>query len=112
MYIGGWQHGPPPPCWEILDNAIDEAMNGTPRAIRRHAPRDGSSDDDHDDGRGDSRVDKHPQSKEERARGGVHRSPTRAESSSPAATRRPAACTGRRQRRLRAVEETRRHREA
>src|SRR5438093_7246045 len=63
MYIGGvGSAGLHHLVWEILDNSVDEAMNGHASNIRvtRHA--DGSSLTIEDDGRGIP-VDKHPTSR-------------------------------------------------
>jgi len=63
MYIGGvGSTGLHHLVWEILDNAIDEAMNGFASNITVTLHEDGSSVTISDDGRGIP-VDKHPQSK-------------------------------------------------
>jgi DNA gyrase subunit B/topoisomerase-4 subunit B len=63
MYIGGvGSTGLHHLVWEILDNAIDEAMNGYASNISVTLHEDGSSVTIADDGRGIP-VDKHPQSK-------------------------------------------------
>ncbi|HSK08004.1 MAG TPA: DNA topoisomerase IV subunit B [Vicinamibacterales bacterium] len=63
MYIGGvGTSGLHHLAWEILDNAIDEAMNGYASTIQVTLHRDGSSLTVSDDGRGIP-VDKHPQTK-------------------------------------------------
>src|SRR5262245_38552397 len=63
MYIGGvGSAGLHHLVWEILDNAIDEAMNGYASNIRVVLHRDGSSITVEDDGRGIP-VDKHPTTK-------------------------------------------------
>ena len=63
MYIGGvGSTGLHHLVWEILDNAIDEAMNGYASNISVTLHADGSSMTITDDGRGIP-VDKHPQSK-------------------------------------------------
>ena len=63
MYIGGvGSTGLHHLAWEILDNAIDEAMNGYASSISATLHADGSSMTITDDGRGIP-VDKHPQSK-------------------------------------------------
>ena len=63
MYIGGvGSTGLHHLVWEILDNAIDEAMNGYASNIALALHRDGSSITIQDDGRGIP-VDKHPQTK-------------------------------------------------
>jgi len=63
MYIGGvGSAGLHHLIWEILDNAIDEAMNGHASNIRVTLHADGSSVTIDDDGRGIP-VDKHPATK-------------------------------------------------
>ncbi len=63
MYIGGvGSAGLHHLVWEILDNAIDEAMNGYASSIALTLHDDGSSVTVVDDGRGIP-VDKHPQTK-------------------------------------------------
>jgi len=63
MYIGGvGSSGLHHLVWEILDNAIDEAMNGHASNIAVALHKDGSSITVQDDGRGIP-VDKHPQTK-------------------------------------------------
>jgi DNA gyrase subunit B/topoisomerase-4 subunit B len=63
MYIGGvGSAGLHHLVWEILDNSIDEAMNGYASNIRVTLHADGSSMTIEDDGRGIP-VDKHPQTK-------------------------------------------------
>ncbi len=63
MYIGGvGSTGLHHLAWEILDNAIDEAMNGHASNISVTLHADGSSMTITDDGRGIP-VDKHPQSR-------------------------------------------------
>ena len=63
MYIGGvGSAGLHHLVWEILDNAIDEAMNGYASNIAVALHKDGSSITIQDDGRGIP-VDKHPQTK-------------------------------------------------
>src|SRR5437867_1471996 len=63
MYIGGvGSAGLHHLVWEILDNAVDEAMNGYASNIRVTLHSDGSSITIEDDGRGIP-VDKHPTSK-------------------------------------------------
>ena len=63
MYIGGvGSSGLHHLVWEILDNAIDEAMNGHASNIAVALHKDGSSITIQDDGRGIP-VDKHPQTK-------------------------------------------------
>jgi DNA gyrase subunit B/topoisomerase-4 subunit B len=63
MYIGGvGATGLHHLVWEILDNAVDEAMNGYASNIAVTLHADGSSVTITDDGRGIP-VDKHPQSK-------------------------------------------------
>jgi DNA gyrase subunit B/topoisomerase-4 subunit B len=63
MYIGGvGSAGLHHLVWEVLDNAIDEAMNGYASNIRVVLHADGSSITVEDDGRGIP-VDKHPTTK-------------------------------------------------
>ena len=63
MYIGGvGSTGLHHLVWEVLDNAIDEAMNGFASTIRVTLHEDGSSITVEDDGRGIP-VDKHPATK-------------------------------------------------
>jgi DNA gyrase subunit B len=63
MYIGGvGSPGLHHLVWEILDNSIDEAMNGYASNIRVTLHADGASITIEDDGRG-APVDKHPQTK-------------------------------------------------
>jgi DNA gyrase subunit B/topoisomerase-4 subunit B len=63
MYIGGvGSAGLHHLVWEILDNSIDEAMNGHASSITLTLHEDGSSVTVVDDGRGIP-VDKHPQTK-------------------------------------------------
>jgi DNA gyrase subunit B/topoisomerase-4 subunit B len=63
MYIGGvGSAGLHHLAWEILDNAIDEAMNGHASTIQLTLHADASSISVSDDGRG-LPVDKHPQTK-------------------------------------------------
>jgi DNA gyrase subunit B len=63
MYIGGvGAAGLHHLVWEILDNAIDEAMNGYASNITLTLHEDGASVTVSDDGRGIP-VDKHPQTK-------------------------------------------------
>src|SRR6266545_5638293 len=63
MYIGGvGSAGLHHLVWEVLDNAVDEAMNGYASTIRVTLHDDGSSVTIEDDGRGIP-VDKHPSSK-------------------------------------------------
>jgi DNA gyrase subunit B len=63
MYIGGvGSTGLHHLIWEILDNSIDEAMNGHAANIRVTLHADGSSVTVEDDGRG-APVDKHPTTK-------------------------------------------------
>jgi len=64
MYIGGvGAAGLHHLAWEILDNAVDEAMNGFASSIVVTLHRDGSSLTITDDGRG-MPVDKHPKTKQ------------------------------------------------
>ena len=63
MYIGGvGSTGLHHLVWEILDNSVDEAMNGHASNIVVTLHKDGSSITVEDDGRGIP-VDKHPQTK-------------------------------------------------
>jgi DNA gyrase subunit B len=63
MYIGGvGSSGLHHLVWEILDNSVDEAMNGYASNIRVTLHEDGASITVEDDGRGIP-VDKHPKSK-------------------------------------------------
>ena len=63
MYIGGvGSTGLHHLVWEILDNAVDEAMNGHASNIALALHKDGSSITVQDDGRGIP-VDKHPTTK-------------------------------------------------
>ena len=63
MYIGGvGSSGLHHLVWEILDNSVDEAMNGHASNIAVALHEDGSSITIQDDGRGIP-VDKHPQTK-------------------------------------------------
>jgi len=63
MYIGGvGSPGLHHLVWEILDNSIDEAMNGYASDIRVTLHADGASITIEDDGRG-APIDKHPQTK-------------------------------------------------
>src|SRR5215203_2933152 len=64
MYIGGvGAPGLHHLAWEILDNAVDEAMNGYATTIAVTLHRDGSSLTVADDGRGIP-VDRHPKTKQ------------------------------------------------
>jgi DNA gyrase subunit B/topoisomerase-4 subunit B len=63
MYIGGvGTSGLHHLVWEILDNSVDEAMNGHAKNIMLVLHKDGSSITVQDDGRGIP-VDKHPRTK-------------------------------------------------
>jgi DNA gyrase subunit B/topoisomerase-4 subunit B len=63
MYIGGvGSTGLHHLVWEILDNSIDEAMNGFASNVRVTLHADGSSITIEDDGRGIP-IDKHPKTK-------------------------------------------------
>jgi DNA gyrase subunit B len=63
MYIGGvGSTGLHHLVWEILDNSVDEAMNGHASNVTVTLHKDGSSITVEDDGRGIP-VDKHPQTK-------------------------------------------------
>ena len=112
MYIGGvGSTGLHHLVWEILDNAIDEAMNGYASNISVTLHADGSSMTITDDGRGIP-VDKHPQSKKSALEvvftDAARRREVRARQLQDG--RRPAR--RRRQRRLRALEGTGGHRQA
>jgi DNA gyrase subunit B len=64
MYIGGvGSTGLHHLVWEVLDNAVDEAMNGYATAIGVTLHKDGSSVTVTDDGRGIP-VDKHPKTQQ------------------------------------------------
>jgi DNA gyrase subunit B/topoisomerase-4 subunit B len=92
MYIGGvGSAGLHHLVWEILDNAIDEAMNGYASNVRVTLHEDGSSITIEDDGRGIP-VDKHPTTKKS-ALEVIFTVLTRAGSFEQATTRRPAAFT-------------------
>ena len=59
MYIGGvGSAGLHHLVWEILDNAVDEAMNGYASNITLTLHKDGSSITVTDDGRGVDRADR------------------------------------------------------
>src|SRR5437763_12008348 len=63
MYIGGvGASGLHHLVWEIVDNAVDEAMNGHASNITVTLHADGASVTVEDDGRG-APIDKHPQTK-------------------------------------------------
>src|SRR5678816_1780784 len=63
MYIGGvGSSGLHHLVWEILDNSIDEAMNGHASNVWVTLHKDGSSITIEDDGRGIP-IDKHPTTK-------------------------------------------------
>lgn len=63
MYIGGVSsHGLHHLIWEVLDNSVDEAMNGYASQIQVTLHKDGSSITIADDGRGIP-VDRHPRAK-------------------------------------------------
>ncbi|HMD34649.1 MAG TPA: DNA topoisomerase IV subunit B [Vicinamibacterales bacterium] len=63
MYIGGvGSAGLHHLVWEVLDNSVDEAMNGHASNIWVTLHKDGSSITVEDDGRG-APIDKHPQTK-------------------------------------------------
>src|SRR3990167_5106069 len=63
MYIGGvGSAGLHHLVWEVLDNAVDEAMNGNASNVRVTLHEDGSSITIEDDGRGIP-IDRHPTSK-------------------------------------------------
>src|SRR3954453_5128569 len=64
MYIGGvGSAGLHHLVWEVLDNAVDEAMNGYASTIAVTLHADGTSITITDDGRG-MPVDKHPKTKQ------------------------------------------------
>jgi DNA gyrase/topoisomerase IV subunit B len=94
MYIGGTgKDGYHHLLWEIVDNSIDEAINGHATRIEVTLHADGKGCTVDDNGRGIP-VDLHPRREEAGARGGVHQRCTRAPSSSAArATPTRAACT-------------------
>src|SRR5512146_1704959 len=88
MYIGGvGTAGLHHLVWEVLDNAVDEAMNGYAASISVTLHKDGSSITVAADGRGIP-VDKHPTTKKS-ALEVIFTGPTAAESSSRGATRPP-----------------------
>ena len=63
MYIGGVSaHGLHHLIWEVLDNSVDEAMNGYATQIHVTLHKDGSSITIVDDGRGIP-IDRHPRVK-------------------------------------------------
>jgi DNA gyrase subunit B/topoisomerase-4 subunit B len=63
MYIGGVSsHGLHHLIWEVLDNSVDEAMNGYATQIQVTLHQDGSSITINDDGRGIP-IDRHPRVK-------------------------------------------------
>jgi hypothetical protein len=62
MFIGSRGHRLHHLIWEILDNSVDEAMNGYASNIRVTLHADGSSITIEDDGRGIP-IDKHPTTK-------------------------------------------------
>ena len=112
MYIGGvGSAGLHHLVWEILDNAIDEAMNGYASNIRVTLHEDGSSITIEDDGRGIP-VDKHPEDEEERARSDLHGAPRRRQVRARQLQDRRRPARRRRQRRQRAVEGAGRDRQA
>ena len=93
MYIGGvGTAGLHHLAWEILDNAIDEAMNGYAVDIIVTLHKDGSSLTRR------RRRPRHPgrqasEDRQERARGHLHGAPRRRQVRAAATTRPPAACT-------------------
>ena len=92
MYIGSTDTRGLMHClWEIIDNAVDEALGGFGREILVTLRSDGGISV-HDRGRGIP-VDIEPRTGPVRGRGGVHQAARRAASSGPARTTRPAACT-------------------
>ena len=106
MYIGGvGTTGLHHLVWEILDNAVDEAMNGYASNIWVTLHADGSSITIEDDGRGIP-IDKHPTTQEERARGDLHGSARGREIRARQLQDRRRPPRRRRERRQRAVEGT------
>ena len=92
MYIGGvGSTGLHHLVWEILDNAVDEAMNGHAQNVQVTLHADRSSITVVDDGRGVP-VDRHPRAVRALCRSSSPRS-TPAGNSSTGRTARPAACT-------------------
>jgi len=91
MYIGGvGSAGLHHLVWEILDNSIDEAMNGYASTIRVTLHKEGSSITVEDDGRGIP-VDVHAKTKKT-ALEVIFTVLTPAVNSNPAITRPPAVC--------------------
>ena len=77
MYIGGvGTAGLHHLVWEMLDNAVDEAMNGYASNICRHAARGRQLDHRRDDGRGIP-GGQASGDEEERAGSDLHRAPCR-----------------------------------
>ena len=104
MYIGGvGSAGLHHLVWEILDNSVDEAMNGHASNIWVTLHADGSSITIEDDGRGIP-IDKHPTTQEKRARGHLHGAPRRRQVRAWQLQDGRRAPRRRRQRRERAVE--------
>ena len=104
MYIGGvGMAGLHHLVWEILDNAVDEAMNGYASNIRVTLHADGSSITIEDDGRGipDRQT---PIDEEERARSHLHGAARRRQIRARQLQDRRRPARGRRERRQRAVE--------
>src|SRR5580692_9748278 len=92
MYIGGvGTAGLHHLVWEILDNAVDEAMNGYASNISVTLHADESSITIEDDGRGIP-IDKHPATKKS-ALEVIFTMLHAGGSSSMEATRRPSGCT-------------------
>ena len=104
MYIGGvGSAGLHHLVWEIVDNAVDEAMNGYASNIWVTLHADGSSMTIEDDGRGIP-VDKHPTIEEKRARSDLHGAARRRQVRARQLQDRRRPARRRRERRQRAVE--------
>ena len=112
MYIGGvGAAGLHHLVWEILDNSIDEAMNGHASTIAVTLHDDGSSVTITDDGRGIP-VDVHAKTKKSAARGDLHGAPRRRQVRARQLQDRGRPARRRRQRRQRALARAGRHGEA
>ena len=75
MYIGGvGKEGLHHLVWEIVDNSVDEAMNGHAKTITVTLRKDGKTLSVEDDGRGIP-VDIHPKLKKPARRGDPHDAP-------------------------------------